>query len=168
MSDDLRDTTTLPLNTADVARIWRKVYGGTQADCSAFEFADAIMRAALAAAQPPAAMPVPLTDREIDHLAWHHFVTDLSGRSALEPHADMRPAVRKLVRAAIAAAPAAQPVPATGAQPLTEEQIVMDAIMMMPNSIAKDCAKACEYGIRYAEKHYGIVASTTAPTGSAG
>jgi Lar family restriction alleviation protein len=48
--------------------------------------------------------------------------------------------------------------------PLTEEQIVMDAIMMMPTSIASDCAKACEYGIRYAERYYGIGTATTAPT----
>jgi hypothetical protein len=50
---------------------------------------------------------------------------------------------------------AAHPQPAR--VPLTEEQIVMDAIMMMPTSIASDCAKACEYGIRFAERHHGIV-----------
>lgn len=50
----------------------------------------------------------------------------------------------------------AQPAPAR--VPLTEEQVVMDAIMMMPTSIANDCAKACEYGIRYAERAHGITA----------
>ena len=50
----------------------------------------------------------------------------------------------------------AQPAPAL--VPLTDEQVVMDAIMMMPTSIANDCAKACEYGIRYAERAHGITA----------
>ncbi len=34
----------VPLDMTDVARIWRKVYGGTRMDSSAAEFADALMR----------------------------------------------------------------------------------------------------------------------------
>jgi hypothetical protein len=76
---------------------------------------------------------------------------------ACKRHDLTRDMVRAFARAAIAAAHPQQPARV----PLTEEQIVMDAIMMMPTSIASDCAKACEYGIRFAERHHGIVPAPT-------
>jgi hypothetical protein len=40
--------------------------------------------------------------------------------------------------------------------PLTEEQIVMDGLMMLPNEDAKDCAKSFTAGVRFAERAHGI------------
>lgn len=40
--------------------------------------------------------------------------------------------------------------------PLTEDQIVMDGLMMLPNEDAKDCAKSFTAGVRFAERAHGI------------
>ncbi len=44
----------------------------------------------------------------------------------------------------------------TARQPLTEERIVMDGLMMLPTEDAKDCAKSFEAGVRFAERAHGI------------
>jgi len=44
----------------------------------------------------------------------------------------------------------------TARQPLTEERIVMDGLMMLPTADAKDCAKSFEAGVRFAERAHGI------------
>ena len=49
-------------------------------------------------------------------------------------------------------------------QPLTEEQIVMDGLMMLPSADAQDCATAFIAGVRFAERRHGI----TAPSASEG
>jgi hypothetical protein len=53
------------------------------------------------------------------------------------------------VRLALKAAPTAR-------QPLNEERIVMDGLMMLPTADAKDCAKSFEAGVRFAERAHGI------------
>jgi hypothetical protein len=54
-------------------------------------------------------------------------------------------------RAALAQAPAAEP--------LTDEQITMDGLMMCPTKTLDNCADAFEAGVRYAERAHGIGAA---------
>lgn len=49
--------------------------------------------------------------------------------------------------------------PAPAVRPLTEEEVVMDGLMMLPTEDAKDCAKAFTAGVRFAERAHGISAA---------
>lgn len=45
---------------------------------------------------------------------------------------------------------------AADVQPLTEEQITMDGLMMTPNDVLENCADAFVAGVRFAERAHGI------------
>ena len=53
--------------------------------------------------------------------------------------------------------------PAPAPQPLTDEQIVMDGMMMVPNS-TENLGDWFTAGVRFAERHFGITGGATGAT----
>ena len=78
---------------------------------------------------------------------------DAQWRESVAKHETTAAFVRAFARAVLAKWGAPQPVVR---DPLTDDQITVDGLMMTPNSVLENCATAFEAGVRFAERAHGI------------